>query len=408
MILGNTSSTLTVVLGESATTQCGCDVSIADHTVSGGNVVGFAPATNTVFTNSTTPVTLIGSPSSGVFRQAVSISIYNTDNINHTVSVKKFDGTNTVTVAYALLVPGASLQWSKSDGWSIFSEVGGSFVINQYTSSGTWVKNSRLSHALINVISGGGGSGSGCRGAAGSNRFGGAGGGGSAMVWGLYAASSLGSLVSYTVGAGGTAGASVLTDSTVGNAGGNGGGSSFGGFLVAQGGRGGTGGTTANGGTAGAAGAVASCVPSFGPYALPGTAGVVGVTTSAATAVGVGLSGVAACPGGSGGRGISNTNTNGTAAVTGGGVYNNGVVFSGSTVGLSGTSNAALSLLFSTSLTGLLGIGTGAGGGDVDGAGGNGGNYGAGAGGGGASLNGTPSGAGGVGGGGLITIAEFY
>lgn len=402
------SSSITVTLGESATTQCGCDAAFADQTVISGAVSKLAPGESTCFTNSTTPVTMVGSPASDVFRQVISISIYNTDDVNHTVTVRKNDGTNNIVLGYAFLVPGASLQWNKGSGWSVFSEVGGSFVINQYTTSGTWTKNSRLTYALINVIGGGGGGGSGCRGAVATNRFGGGGGGGSAMVWGLYAAASLGSTVSYTVGAGGTAGAVVLVDTTAGNAGGNGGDSSFGGFLVAQGGRGGTGGTTAAGGVAGVGGAVASCVPSFGPYALPGTSGSIGVTSAASSAISAGLSGTAACPGGAGGRGITNANANGTAAVTGGGVYNNGVIISGSTVGLAGTSNAALSILFSNSLVSLKGVGTGAGGGDVAAAGGAGGNYGAGAGGGGVSLNGTASGAGGVGGGGLITVAEFY
>ena len=115
-------------------------------------------------------------------------------------------------------------------------------------------------------------------------------------------------------------------------------------------------------------------------------------------------------PGGGGGGGINSANTSGTAAMTGGAVYQNGILQTGPVSGASpnGIDDKSVFLHMSTTLTSGYGLGTG-GAGNVP-ATPNGGNGGRCAGGGGGSgvLNGTTSGDGGDGGNGLCVVMEIY
>lgn len=407
MYLSSTDKIQVVLSGAITTVQLPCVASWQDIISTGMTLPQSSSQTNT---NSTTAVDLVAVPAASTNRQVVHLSVYNADSVSATVTIQKdVSGTDYILVK-ALLQVGDTLEWSREVGWKILSQsTQESILFTSFTASGTWTKLAGLKRVLVTCVGAGGGGGSGRQDIAGTNRFGGGGGGGGAIVWRQIAASDLTSTVAVTVGAGGTSGAAQATISSNGNNGGAGGNTSFGALVVAAGGSFGGQGTSITG-AAGAGGAVPSCTPSYGPYALAGAAGVAGTTINNAPG-GTGFGGSLACPGGGGGNGINTTNTSGTAANTGGNVYQNGILIAGPVSGASpnGANNQSLFLSFSNTLNAGVGIGTG-GAGNVPATttGGNGGNYGAGAGGGSGTLNGTSSGAGGVGGTGLCIVMEIY
>ena len=407
MYLSSTDKIQVVLSGAITTVQLPCVASWQDIISTGMTLPQSSSQTNT---NSTTAVDLVAVPAASTNRQVVHLSVYNADSVSATVTIQKdVSGTDYILVK-ALLQVGDTLEWSREVGWKILSQsTQESILFTSFTASGTWTKLAGLKRVLVTCVGAGGGGGSGRQDIAGTNRFGGGGGGGGAIVWRQIAASDLTSTVAVTVGAGGTSGAAQATISSNGNNGGAGGNTSFGALVVAAGGSFGGQGTSITG-AAGAGGAVPSCTPSYGPYALAGAAGVAGTTINNAPG-GTGFGGSLACPGGGGGNGINTTNTSGTAANTGGNVYQNGILIAGPVSGASpnGANNQSLFLSFSNTLNAGVGIGTG-GAGNVPATttGGNGGNYGAGAGGGSGTLNATPSGAGGVGGTGLCIVMEIY
>ena len=404
MILNSTNDIIRLRLdGTVATNQLPFVTSYNDHTTT-----TFVPGDQDGVSNNATYVTIVSAPAASTQRQVTTINVYNADTVTRGVIIEKYDGANGRILCNCLLAVGDTLYWSREGGWTVMKTGTGenSIILQEYIASGTWNKPAGIKAALLVAVGAGGGGGSGARNAAGTNRFGAGGAGGGAMVWYFVQAASLSSSMSVTVGAGGTGGAAQTVDTTNGNSGTNGGDTIIGGIVVAKGGNASPGGTTGSG-AAGGGGASATCTPAYGPYAIPGQQGTAGATTGGLTSTQA-LAGVNAGAPGIGGRGISNTNVNGTGTLQNNGIYVNGNLQGATTtVGANGQNDLARSIVFNNTINGSYGLGTGGNGGDVAGAGGNGGRC-AGGGGGGGSLNGTNSGKGGDGGGGLAKILEIY
>lgn len=408
MYLTATTHRIEIVTDATATTtEPVFNVSYQDITALGMTI---PQSSNQGSTVGTTDTVLVAAPAVDTNRKITYISVYNSDSVARTIRIYKDISGTEYNLCTSLLQSGDTLEWSIETGWHILSNsLQESVIFTTFTANGTWTKSAGLKRILICAVGAGGGGGSGRRFAAGNNRFGGGGGGGGEVVWLSITAEALASTVSVTVGTGGTGGAGILVDDTSGNIGIVGGDTSFGAVVIAKGGNPGGGGGAA-GGTIGAGGPIASGNPQYGPFALSGGNGAVGntVTTSAGA---TGFIGTTGAPGGGGGGGINNTNVIGVAAMTGGAVYQNGVLIAGPVSGASpnGVDNRSVFLHFSTTLTSGYGLGTGgAGGVPAFPNGGNGGLYGAGGGGGSGTLNGTTSGAGGNGANGLIVVMGIY
>lgn len=401
----NTHSLEIVSDATATTTEPVYVISYNDHTSSGmtlpqSSVQGSLTGTTTV--------TALSAPAASTTRQISHMTVYNSDSVTRIITVKKDVSGTEYTIVRCSLASKATLEYSRENGFNIISQsTQESYLFTEFISNGTWTKPANLKAAFVVCVGAGGGGGSGRRDAAGTNRYGGGGGGGGAISWQFFSASALSSSYAVTIGTGGTGGTGQTVDTTNGNAGNAGGDTSFGSTVTAKGGSGGSGGSNANG-FGGAGGAASGSLVAYGPFSFSGGSGSGGQTNAATSATG-GFIGTSSCPGGSGGSGINTSNIGNTSANSGSGMYVNGSFVSPVTTGTNGTDNVAKSLFFSTSLTGLKGIGlSGAGGNSTTINGSNGGNYGAGGGGGCATVNLTTSGAGGNGGGGLCSILEIY
>jgi hypothetical protein len=282
----------------------------------------------------------------------------------------------------------------------LFARVAGTWAptaqngnVQVFTSSGTWTKPAAATTVTVLMIGGGGGGGSGATEASGTVASGGAGGGGGAYTEKTFAASSLSSTETVTVGTGGTGGTAISGSSTVGNAGNAGNNSVFKSAAYA----------VANGGGAGAGGSTGAASGGFGGGGL--SSGGAGASSSSSGAAGssgtsVGIAG----PGGGSGGGVTSGAAN-SAGGSGGNVSASG----GNAGGTAGTAGGGAGGAGVTTASGVVIAGTGGGGGGsgtttAGGAGGAAGSYGAGGGGGGSALNGHSSGAGGNGANGIVVV----
>lgn len=78
----------------------------------------------TINLNGTTPIDLVGSPSSGVIRDVDQITIYNYDTVAATVTVSYYDGTNTFNIIKVTLQTTETLHYCHGDGWHTIDATG--------------------------------------------------------------------------------------------------------------------------------------------------------------------------------------------------------------------------------------------------------------------------------------------
>lgn len=117
MYLSSTDKIEVVLGGAITTVQLQCVASYQDVTSAGLTI---PQASNQTLTNNTTAVTLVAAPAASTNRQVVQMSVFNSDSVYATVTVKKdVSGTDYVFVT-ALLQVGDTLQWSSSGGWNVF------------------------------------------------------------------------------------------------------------------------------------------------------------------------------------------------------------------------------------------------------------------------------------------------
>lgn len=296
---------------------------------------------------------------------------------------------------------------------------GSSPVITEFTSSGTYT-NSQTGVMRIICIGGGTGGGSGRRGAAGTERYGGGAGSPAGYTVVTVDASDLPASLPIWVAAGGNGGAAVTTNDT------NGGGGSNGGASIV----GGTGSTSgdvnvicsaraagfATGGTAASQTSSQSSMNYLEGF-ISGSTGN-GRPSSSTNPVTAGTSqqqaSVGTCGGMGGGINLSNGRFNGGATDSNAGTDFGNPVYLASVAGATAVGGTGTNGSVLYARRGMYLISTGGSGGaagDTAGtiAGGTGGNGGIGSsgGGGGASTNGANSGAGGRGGSGLVVIIHW-
>lgn len=305
----------------------------------------------------------------------------------------------------------------------IISGSGGTYTRNVQvlTSSGTWTKPTGLVFLEVICIGGGGGGSSGAKRPSGNVSRGGGGGAPGCVAWASFKVSELSDIEVYTIGVGGTGGASITTNNTLNQPGTAGGNTFFGGTtntnakVRADGGNGSVAGFT------GAARTTDNINPKIGYVSL------VGGTSSAAG--GVGVSAPSQNNGttynniyGGGSAGGITTTIEARVGGSGGLMYdiNNNLTSDNSGVingnGGNGQDNIMRRLPYFMSINQYddvtVGIGSSGGGGGSSvtgnaGAGGNGGLYGGAGGGGGAALDNVGnSGKGGDGANGCIVIIE--
>lgn len=120
MILDTTIKTIQAVLGGAVTTnQLRVTSNYEDITTT-----TYAPGSNRVVTNNTTPVTAVGSPAASTQRKVLSLSVYNKDTADAVVTVQAYDGANTDELVKVTLDPGDTLYYGNHVGWVVTDSVG--------------------------------------------------------------------------------------------------------------------------------------------------------------------------------------------------------------------------------------------------------------------------------------------
>lgn len=129
MILDTTSKTLEVVLGAAHTTNALEINSDWADTASGAT---FVPGSTPQVTNGTTAVTAVAAPAASTQRHVKSFSVYNSDTVEQTVTVRTYDGTNRRRIISTIIPVGACLTYTDHSGWKVFPDATAVY------SSGVW------------------------------------------------------------------------------------------------------------------------------------------------------------------------------------------------------------------------------------------------------------------------------
>jgi hypothetical protein len=137
----NSNVTLQVVLAATpATNQLPCSASYVDQGGNGGD--------NTINTNGTTAVTLVGSPAASVERLVSNVSIPNADTASATVTVNKVVSGTPSRLVKVTLQPGYALYYDSN--WRVM-DPNGNFLCDVTVSSGSITSNQGAPAALANA-----------------------------------------------------------------------------------------------------------------------------------------------------------------------------------------------------------------------------------------------------------------
>ena len=221
ILLDATTRKLQLVLASAkATNDCPYITNYADLTTT-----AYTPGSNNGTTNGTTAVDSVAAPAASTQRQLKSLFVQNADLALVVLKVRYNDNGTTRDLYIAQLQPGDTLQYTDSEGFRTFDQMGQRRVVGQGVGPGRWLKTSVLTSGtsfttgrLTNKIKlrmwGGGGAGSGTDTAVGQS--GGGGGGGAGGYAEKVFSVSPSTAYTYAIGSGGSG---VLADN--GGAGGN-------------------------------------------------------------------------------------------------------------------------------------------------------------------------------------------
>lgn len=117
MLLTTTSAKYEALLGAAVTTtEWAVTSTWADNDNTNST---YTPGVTALATNGTTPITVVGSPASGVHRVIRDIHVINRDTSPGQVTLRYNDGSNTFKIGSPTLLPNDSLVWSPKRGWHV-------------------------------------------------------------------------------------------------------------------------------------------------------------------------------------------------------------------------------------------------------------------------------------------------
>ena len=125
MIILTDADVLRITLGAvQATAPVRCVVAYRDIGAS-----SFAPGRAVASSNGTTPVDFLGSPASGVNRFVDSVSVYNGDSVNQTVTVAYRSAGTDYVLTRVTLGPGERLAYGRNGEWAAYNAAGAAKTI---------------------------------------------------------------------------------------------------------------------------------------------------------------------------------------------------------------------------------------------------------------------------------------
>ncbi len=146
LILQDTNDTLKVVLASAITTnQLPVIASWRDITAT-----TYSPGQSNGATNSTTDVTLVGSPAASTQRVIDYVSIFNADTVAATVTVKLDDNSTQRTITKVTLDVGERLEYAEGKGWTAYAISGASKVLNTWSAPITGLQSVVLGSDVTN------------------------------------------------------------------------------------------------------------------------------------------------------------------------------------------------------------------------------------------------------------------